>query len=150
MNEYFHHHKQKASRGVPAPGPRRAAFSLLEVILAAAMLAVLFSIAGQMIVNMKRQTRLAERHSLALRTIENSMEELTATPWDKIDDAAIAALPLPEAVRRRWPDATLTGSVTPSSDPVEAKRISLSLSLSPEARSRPATLTTWIYRRPRD
>jgi prepilin-type N-terminal cleavage/methylation domain-containing protein len=144
------HHHQKQSGGVPAPDPRRAGFSLLEVILAAAMLAVLFSIAGQMIVNMKRQTRLAERHSLARRTIENSMEELTATPWENIDDAAIAALPLPAAVRQRWPDAALMGSVTPSSDPVEAKRISLSLSLSPEARTRPASLTTWIYRIPRE
>ncbi|MBA3480388.1 MAG: type II secretion system protein [Pirellulales bacterium] len=135
----------------PAPGsPSPPGFTFLEVILAAAMLAVLFAITGQLIVNMKRQTRLAERHSLALRTIENSMEELTAMPWDKLDDATIAALELPAAVRDRWPDAALAGSVTASSDPVEAKRISLTLSLSPEARTRPASLTTWIFRRPRE
>lgn len=138
-------HNRSASRGVPAPG-----FTLLEVVLAATMLAVLFSIAGQLIVQLKRQTRLAEQHALALRTVENSMEELTALPWDEVDDDSIAALTLPAAVRDRWPEAALTGSVVASSDPVEAKRISLRLSLAPEARARSASLTTWIYRRPRD
>ena len=142
----FHH--RQASRGVPAPGP--SGFTFLEVLLAAAMLAVLFSVVGQLIVNMKRQTRLVEHQALALITIENSMENLTALPWDEIDDATIATLPLPAGVLDRWPDAKLTGSVTSSSDPVEAKRIALSLSLSPESRTRPTSLTTWIYRRPRD
>lgn len=147
-------HHRKASRGVPAAGaldfPPPAGFTLLEVILAAAMLAVLFAIVGQLIVNMKRQTGLAERHALALRTTENAMEEVTALPWDKIDDRTVLALPLPDAVRQRWPDAEFSGSVTASSDPVEAKRILLNLSLAPESRIRPATLTTWIYRKPRE
>lgn len=140
----------QASRGVHPLGlPQRQAFTFLEVLLAAAMIAVLFSIAGQLIVSMKRQTRLVEQQALALRIVENALEELTAKPWDEVNDAAIASLKLPAAVRDRWPGATLTGRIVPSTDPVEAKQVSLSLALPPDARRHPATLTTWIYRRPR-
>jgi type II secretory pathway pseudopilin PulG len=143
-------HRAPASRGVHPLGlPKRQAFTFLEVLLAAAMIAVLCSVAGQLMVNMKRQTRLTEQQALALRTIDNSMEQLTALPWEEINDDAIAALQLPAAVQDRWPSAALTGKLTTSTDPVEAKRISLSLTLAPDARARPASLTTWIYRRPR-
>jgi hypothetical protein len=49
-------------------------------------------------------------------------------------------------VRRRWPQAALTGQVTTSTDPVEAKQVTLSLSLGDDAPAAPVSLTTWVYR----
>ena len=143
------HHLDHRERAGASPPPDPSGFTFLEVILAAAMLAVLFSIAGQLIVNMKRQTRLVERHSLALhdRELDGRASRNAVGQDRRRGNRSFAAA---RRGARCWPDAALTGSVTPSSDPVEAKRISLSLSLSPEARTHPASLTTWIYRRPRE
>jgi Tfp pilus assembly protein PilV len=126
----------------------RAGFTVLEVVFSTAMLAVLVSLIGQTVVLMNRQTQLAEHHALALQTVENLMEELTALSWDQINDDTVAKLTMPASVRARWPKVALSGSITATLEPLEAKQISLRLSLSPDSPTRSAALTTWIYRDP--
>jgi prepilin-type N-terminal cleavage/methylation domain-containing protein len=133
---------------VNAVRTKRRGFTFVEVIVAAAMLAVLLSLAGQMLVQARRHSRIAEQRGLALRTVENALEELTAKPWDEINDAALAQLAVPASLARRWPQAAFTGAVAESDQPVASKRLTLQLQLAPSQPALSAKLTTWIYRTP--
>jgi prepilin-type N-terminal cleavage/methylation domain-containing protein len=128
------------------PTNRRRGFTMIEMVVGVAMMAVLLTLLGQMLVSMRQNTRRAEERTLVLRSVENALEEITAAPWAAINEQAVAALRLPEEVRRRWPQAELTGQVTASTDPVEAKQVTLKLSLGPESRIRPVSLTTWVFK----
>ena len=125
---------------------RRPGMSILEVSAGAAMLAVLLTLLAQMFVQVRQHSRRAEERAAMLRVVENLMEECTAAPWADIDADAVAALPLPEEVRRRWPQARLDGRVAESSDRAAAKRITLTLAPGPDSRERPVTLTTWVFK----
>ena len=137
-----------ATRLSSLPLRTRPGFTLVEVIAAAAMLAVLLVLAGQMLAQARRNSRIAEQRALALRTVENGLEELTARPWNEVTDEAISQLVLPPRLTRRWPQATLSGSVEELSDPAPAKRLSLQVQLTPTQPVLAAKLTTWIYRAP--
>ena len=129
---------------------RSRGFTFVEVVVAAAMLAVLLGLGGRMLVQARVNARMVEHRELALRTVGNALEELAAGRWDAIDEGAIDELSLPESLSRRWPEARLTGSVEEVGEPVEAKRLSLTLRLTPRQPALAATLTTWVYRAPRE
>lgn len=138
----------RISNSMPIERHRRSGFTFLEVVIATAMLAVLLAMAGQLVVLVKRHARTAEQQATAWRTAENCLEKITILPWDEIDDEKIAAMQLPKSVRQSWPQATLSGSVELSSEPLEAKQVSLRLSLNPDSRAPLVKLTTWVYRVP--
>lgn len=128
----------------------RRGFTFIEVIAAAAMLAVLFTLAGQMLVQARRHSRVAEQRALALRIVENELEAMTARPWDEINDGAIAKLALSQPLARQWPQAKFSGLVEELTDPTPAKRLSLQLALTPNQPALSAKLTTWVYRAPQN
>ena len=132
----------------PCRRSRRPGFTFAEVLIAVALLAVLLSLAGQMLLQARRNSRIAEQRALALRTVENCLEELTAQPWDQVNDDAIAKLQLSESLSRRWPNAKVSGVVEEQSEPTQAKRVSLQLKLTPNQPALAAKLTTWIFRAP--
>jgi prepilin-type N-terminal cleavage/methylation domain-containing protein len=129
---------------------QRRGFTFVEVLAASAMLTVLLATVAQLVVLVKRHSRAAEHYALAERAVENCLEEITQLPWDDITDDRLAGWELPREVKTRWPQAQLTGAVTLSSEPVDAKRISLELDLRPDARDRVAKLSAWVYRDPRE
>ncbi len=119
---------------------------MLEVLVGVMMATVLLTVLGQMLVAMRQSSRRAEERALMLRAVENALEEFTAAPWAAIDDPSAAKLQLSSEVRGRWPEAALSCRVTASSDPVEAKQVTLSLSLAPDSPQRPVSLTTWVFK----
>jgi hypothetical protein len=125
-----------------------SAFTFIEVAVSAAMVAVLLALIGQLLVLLKRHSQAAERHAVAMQTVENSLEEFTALPWNEIDAAHLAELKLPESILKRWPNAKLSGEVTASTDPTPAKRIVLKLTLNPELSAPTARLATWVFQTP--
>ncbi len=127
---------------------RMRGFTILELVVASAMLALLLSLIAQTFGAVERHMRRTEHRAQAMRTLENLMEELLAEPWNRIDAERIAALPLPDDLFHRWPAAKLVGDVDASTDPVPAKRIALTLQTDPGARERPVTLTAWIFQAP--
>jgi prepilin-type N-terminal cleavage/methylation domain-containing protein len=128
-------------------GRRRSGFTLLEIAVSAAMLAVLLLVVGKTIVAVEVSARRADEHAESLRVVDNLLEQLLAAPWDAIDAGAIGRLTLPEYVQTRWPAARVSGSVQNVDEPVPAKRVSLTLS--PRgADGRSMTMTTWIYQAP--
>ena len=138
--------KPNAFNSAPLRHARYGGFTFLEVVIATAMLSVLLATVGQLVVLVKRNARAAEHHAIALRSVENCLEEITNLPWDEIDDVAISTVQLSDEAQRRWPRAKLAGSVSSSSEPVEAKKISLRLSPNPDVRAPSVALTTWVYR----
>src|SRR5262249_21620480 len=127
---------------------RRCGFTLVEVAVCASMLVMLFTMVGEMIVQMRRHARANEEQAALLRTVENALEELTARPWGEIDEAAIAAIKLSDEAERRWPVARLTGQVRNSNDPAPAKRVTLSLSTGSASMASSLKLTTWVFQTP--
>lgn len=119
---------------------------MVEVAVASAMAAVLLVLVGQLLVSLRQNARRTEDRLLMLESVDNALEQFTAAPWSSIDQQQIAALNLPETVRRRWPQAALTGEVKASTDPVEAKQVTLRLSLGEDTLAPPVSLTTWVYR----
>ena len=126
----------------------RPAFTFIEVAISAAMVAVLLLLVSQLLVMLKRHSQAAERHLLAMQTVENSLEEFTARPWNEIETARIAELKLPESIVKRWPNAKLSGEVAGSTESTPAKRIVLKLTLTPDLQTPTARLATWVFRTP--
>lgn len=126
----------------------RPAFTFIEVAVSVAMVAVLLVLIGQLLVLLKRHSQSAERHAIAMQTVENSLEEFTALPWNEIDAAHLAELNLPESIMKRWPQAKLSGEVSASNDPTPAKQIVLKLTLNPELSAPTARLATWVFQTP--
>jgi prepilin-type N-terminal cleavage/methylation domain-containing protein len=127
------------------PSSRRRGFTFVEVLIAAAMLAVLLGFAGQLLVQARRNARMVDQRALALRTVENALEELSARPWREIDEASIKQFPLPSSLVRRWPQAKFTGAVVEEREPERGKRLSVELRLSPNQPALAAKLTAWVY-----
>ena len=137
-----------ANSPVPPRRLTRPAFTFIEVAVSVAMVAVLLALIGQLLVLVKRHSQATERHAIAMQTVENSLEEFTALPWNEIDAAHLAELKLPESITKRWPNAKLSGEITASTDPTPAKRITLRLTLNPELNAPPARLATWVFQTP--
>jgi type II secretory pathway pseudopilin PulG len=123
-------------------------FTILEIAVAAGMLAALLGVIAQTLVVVERSSRRTERRAVAMRALENLLEEATVGAWDDVDEGRIDALQLPDDLRRRWPAAQLTSEVVESLGPVAAKRVTLRLQMSPTERELPVTFTTWIFKAP--
>jgi prepilin-type N-terminal cleavage/methylation domain-containing protein len=127
---------------------RRRAFTLLELAVAAALLAVLLTMITKAFAAVERNMRRTDERAQALRTVENLLEELTLASWNEINDDGIGQLKLPDDLLRRWPQAKLVGEVVDDAEPVAAKRVTLSVQPQGPVRERSVTLTTWVYRAP--
>ena len=130
--------------------PRRSpAFTLLEVIVVSGLLAAVLGIAAQMLATVRRQAQAADHQAIAMRTLENGLEQLTSLPGQELEASEITSDLLSEQFRNHWPQAKLVGDVRATDQPLPAKQITLELTLSSLPRARAARLTTWTYRNPR-
>jgi Tfp pilus assembly protein PilV len=125
----------------------RGGFTVLEILVASAMLMLLLAMSAQALVQVRRFQRKADERVAAVELLENALEELTSKPWDEINDQAIGSLKLPADVVERWPDMRISGSVSTTAEPVEGKRIMLSLESGASNSRRAPSLTTWVYRK---
>lgn len=126
---------------------KHCGFTIVEVAAGTAMLAVLLTLVGQMLVATRHSARVADQSARWLQVVDNALEEFVAAPWAEIDQESVAKLKLSDDVRRRWPLARLSGTVTASTEPLEAKQVTLRLSLGSDSPDRPVSLTTWVYRK---
>lgn len=123
--------------------------TLLETIVAAAMLTGMMTVCLQMLSVVAAQHRATETRQLAIREAANVMERLSAMPWDELTTETLEAEKLSESASRRLTGAELTIDVTESSDPLDEKRIALSIRWKDRAGQfiRPVKLTAWRVRR---
>lgn len=127
---------------------RRQGFTVVEIAVCVALLAALLTLLGKTLAAVEVHSRQTDDRAREMRTLENMLERMLLGSWDSIDEGRIRSLSLPEELLAQWPRASLEGSVTAVSDPVDGKRVTLRLATGGDDRERPLTLTTWIYRSP--
>lgn len=66
--------------------PARTAFTLIEMMLAMALLGVLFSVFVPMLLTIAHERRDAVREQVALQHAANVLEEATLKPWDQLKE----------------------------------------------------------------
>ena len=129
----------------------RRGMSLLEVAVAAALLAVLLSASTQMLRVLSNQQRAAERRVVALQAVQAVAEQIGNLPAEQVTADMARQVAIPEAARSYLPASRVNLVVAEEAEPVAAKRVSIELSWSgpggqPAA---PVRLTTWVFAEPR-
>jgi hypothetical protein len=123
--------------------------TLLELAVAAAMLATLLAVCVQLLGAMAAQRRAADQRQLALFEVSNVIERAAARAWNDLTPEALAAEKLSPAAIEELPEAELKVEMSiPQSEP-NAKRITVSLRWQDRKGNflPPLKLTTWKYRR---
>jgi hypothetical protein len=121
--------------------------SLLEITIAAALLAALMTVSVQMIRALGGQQRSVERRALAIRTVQALVEQISNTPWEELSNESVEQLEIPSMVTGHLPNATLTIALDEEREPVAAKRVTVELQWNgPGGQpAGPARLTTWVF-----
>jgi prepilin-type N-terminal cleavage/methylation domain-containing protein len=125
----------------------RRGMTVIEIVAAAAILAVLLASVVQAFRVFDTHRRVAERRAVALETTQSLLEQLSNTPWDGLTPAIAEKLAIPAAVKSFLPGANVAASVADVSEPVVAKRVSVELKWNAPsgAEARPVRLTSWVY-----
>jgi len=134
------------SRGLPLPRPGRRAFTMLEVLAAAAVTGVAIGAIAPLWVGQVRLLAETRRERLGLEELANQAERLAAVPVGAVD-RYLAGLDVSADFRTFLPGAVLTATRAGSSPLGE--RVVLTLAWeSPGRRTRPLALVTWIRPEP--
>lgn len=86
---------------------RRAAFTMIELSAAVAVLAALLAVAVQVLGWVGRARRELERREIALQEVGNVMERVAGHPWNQRTDAALRAIELSPEARAALPQGRL-------------------------------------------
>jgi len=128
--------------------------TLLETVVAAAMLTGVMTVCLQMLSVVAAQHRVIETQETAIREAANLMERLSVVPWDELTTENLQDTTLSEPASRRLTGAELIidvtdSPITESSAPIDAKRITLSIRWKDRTGQfvRPVQLTAWRTRR---
>ncbi len=126
---------------------RRRGTTLIELMVAAALLGTILVVCLQLVAATTMQRRAADQRRLALMEVENAMERLAARPWNELTPQT-AAGPLSPAVHSRLPGAELKADVTTSAAEPGAKRIAVSLRWKDNSGrfTKPVTIVAWRWK----
>lgn len=105
--------------------PPRAAFTLVEIVAAAGLLAVLIVLVAELgYLSMRERTRGVARQ-LALEQAGNVLEAARACPWGELTPEWAAAQRLPDALKPQLPDGQLLVQVEPEKERPQTKRVTV-------------------------
>lgn len=126
---------------------REDGFTILEVTVSLAMVALAMVLAVQSMIGLGRTRRSDEQRSLAIQEAANLMEAIQVRSWDELSNEQVSAMKFSEQFQSRVPKATLNISITLVDEPA-AKRITIAIAR-PDPAGRSVTLavlTAWRYR----
>jgi prepilin-type N-terminal cleavage/methylation domain-containing protein len=126
---------------------QRRGFTLVEVAVAATLLAALLATSVHMLRVLSDHQRTAGRRSVALEAIQAVAEQVSNLPLDQLSQDAAQQVPIPAPIARYLPGAKLAVSVADETTPVISKRIAIELTwtnLNGEPAA-PARLTAWVF-----
>ena len=127
---------------------RHRGVTLVEVIIAAAVLVIMMSVLLQLMGVLSQQRRAMERRSWSIQADCNLMERFTAQDWDEITADTADQLELPTEMIDLFPDVELHVHVEEDRLGPPAKCVIVVISgqdLSGEQTSL-ARLSVWVYR----
>lgn len=129
MSTFLHRRSAESARrrSVAAQRSRAAGFTLVELILALALLVVFFAVFTPLLLAVAQERRFSAQQQAALQHAGNVLERATALPWDALSTAAAADWPLPQSVRDVLPNAEQEIRVTVDPDDPAAKRVQVTV-----------------------
>jgi type II secretory pathway pseudopilin PulG len=141
-------HQTKTRNRSPSLGRGgRNGITLVEIVAAVSVLAVLLATSVQMLSALSQRGRAAERRTLANETAQAMVEQLASMRWDDLTPQAAERLAVPDQVQPFLPGAKLEAVVVDEQEPVAAKRIFVKLTwTSPGGQpAGPVQLTAWSF-----
>lgn len=126
--------------------PRRGSI-LIEVSIAAGLVAVAMIAVAQLLAVAARQDRALEQRQLAAQEAANSLEQILARPWDELTPEWLQNLSLSSESRRLLPDGRLVCEMETVAEEPSSKRIVATVSWQVNADQRnQLQLTAWRFR----
>ena len=127
----------------------RSASSLIEVIVALAIVATFITVGSQWMSTQSRYQEAATRRIWAMEALANVMERLSVQEWEKIANEPAGPTVLPAAAQAMLPQARLGVEVVEEPGPPFAKRIRLTLDWQHRSgrRATPVQLSAWAFSR---
>ena len=127
--------------------PRRRAFTLLEVIVAAAMLAVLLTTSVQMLRALSIHQRASERRAVALEAAEAVADQVANIPWDQLTAESAKKVTIPKPLDDYLLGAKLSVSLDEEAAPTPSRRLHIDLTWNgPDGQAvAPVRLTSWVF-----
>jgi prepilin-type N-terminal cleavage/methylation domain-containing protein len=127
----------------------RRGFTIVEVLVAAGLLAVLLALCAQLLSVTGHARRASERRAIALEEAANLIERVRTLPFAEVTPERLARIELAPEVREFLPDATAKLSIDKETDAVPAKRVRVEIQWRAAAGPEPpARLTFWVYPSP--
>lgn len=126
---------------------RKVGFTLLELTVAAALLAAVTTASLQMLRALTDQQRMAERRAIAIQAVQVVSEQTSNLRWEELTQDRAATVTIPRQLESALPGAKLAIDVTELKEPVETKRIQVRLDWvrNNGQPGTPARLTTWVF-----
>ena len=127
----------------------RRAFTVLELLVAMAILVVLMATCLKWFTATASQRRAAQWRQTALREAANQMERLAAQSWEELSSERAAKLVLSEEARQVLPEAALAIQVTRPADQPDAKQLAVTVRWRPRPETPEAQvrLVAWRFRK---
>ncbi|MGQ9574730.1 MAG: PilW family protein [Thermoguttaceae bacterium] len=128
--------------------PARRGFSLMELLVGAALLGALMAVCLQFFTAMAAQKELLRDRSRAVQLAANLMERLAEWPWDQLTPQHAAQFQQAEKVPEGLPNAQVEARITQLPGQPEAKQVTVLVHWQGRdgAPQGPVRLTAWRYR----
>lgn len=129
--------------------PNRLGFTIVEMVAASAMTAVLVTMCVQMLSLTAVQRRASERRTIALEEAANLTESLSSLTWDEITPERIAQYRLSEPAQQVLGNGVLKIALEPSTSGPPAKLVRVEITWPNGASGSDAAmrLSSWIFSR---
>ncbi len=126
----------------------RRGFSLIELVTATVMLAVLIVVSVRMLAATAAGDRAAWQRQAAWQEAANLMERIDAIPWDQVDQTHLDQLALPERLRQSLPGGNLQVQFETPPEKPDVKQITVTISWGGTDTKPPkkARLSMWKYK----
>ena len=133
--------------GFPSNKSATRAFTLLEIVAASAMLAVLLTSCVQMLRAISIHQRASDRRLVAMEAVQAVADEAANIPWDQLTADSAKKINVPKPLAGYLPGAKLSISLDNENTPAAAKRIHIELTWNgPDGQPvAPVQLTTWAF-----
>jgi prepilin-type N-terminal cleavage/methylation domain-containing protein len=126
---------------------RRRAFTLFEVIIAAAILAALLTASVQMLRAVSIHQRATEHRAAALQAVQAISDEIANIPWDQLTAESAKKVVVPKPLEGYLPGGKLSVSLDEETAPTSSKRLYVDLTWNgPDGQPvAPVRLTSWVF-----
>ena len=127
---------------------RRRGFTIMEMVVAAGILALLLTTTVHMLRVLTDHQRASDRRATAIEAVQAVAEQVGNLPWDQLTTESAQQITIPQQLEARLPGTIVTIEVDEEASPVADKRIMVELTWIGQDKETvaPIRLTTWAFR----